>query len=64
MVATGAEPGDIVAVNRHEVLALCLAALNAAGAGRRVAELLTEAALFAEDRGKAVVGVAHLLDVE
>ena len=36
---------------------LCLAALDAAGAGRRVAELLTEAALFAEDRGKALVGL-------
>ena len=47
MVATGAEPGDIVAVNRREVVTLCLAAL---GAGRRVAELLTEAARFAEDR--------------
>jgi (2R)-3-sulfolactate dehydrogenase (NADP+) len=49
-------------VNRHEVTSLCLAALSSAGAGRRVAELLTEAALFAEDRSKAVVGVAHLLD--
>ena len=48
--------------NRHEVVALCLAALDAVGARRRVAELLTDAALFAEDRGKAVVGVAHLLD--
>ncbi len=53
---------DLVAVNRHEVVALCLAALDAVGADRRVAELLTEAALFAEDRGRAVVGVAHLLD--
>jgi (2R)-3-sulfolactate dehydrogenase (NADP+) len=53
---------DGVAVNRHEVVALCLAALDAVGADRRVAELLTETALFAEDRGKAVVGVAHLLD--
>ena len=53
---------DVVAVNRHEVVALCLAALDAVGADRRVAELLTEAALFAEDRGRAVVGVAHLLD--
>jgi LDH2 family malate/lactate/ureidoglycolate dehydrogenase len=61
-VATGTGPADIVAVNRHEVVALCLAALDAAGAGRRVAELLTEAALHAEDRGKGVVGVAHLLD--
>ena len=49
-------------MNRHEVVALCLAALDAVGAGRRVAELLTETALYAEDRGKAVVGVAHLLD--
>ena len=53
---------DGVAVNRHEVVALCLAALDAVGADRRVAELLTETALFAEDRGRAVVGVAHLLD--
>ena len=56
------EPDDVVAVNRHEVAALCLAALDAVGARRRVAELLTEAALFAEDRGKGVVGVGHLLD--
>ena len=27
-----------------------------------MADLLTETALFAEDRGRAVVGVAHLLD--
>jgi (2R)-3-sulfolactate dehydrogenase (NADP+) len=53
---------DVVSVNRHEVVALCLAALDAVGADRRVAELLTEAALFAEDRGRAVVGVAHMLD--
>lgn len=32
------------------------------GASRQVAELLTDAALFAEDRGKSVVGVSHLLD--
>jgi (2R)-3-sulfolactate dehydrogenase (NADP+) len=61
-VASGAESGDVVAVERAEVGALCRAALDAAGASRRVAELLTDAALFAEDRGKAVVGVAHLLD--
>lgn len=54
------EPGDVVAVNRHEVVALCLAALDAVGADRRAAELLVESALFAEDRGKSVVGVAHL----
>jgi hypothetical protein len=61
-VASGAESGDVVAVDRVEVGALCRAALDAAGASRRVAELLTDAALFAEDRGKAVVGLAHLLD--
>jgi (2R)-3-sulfolactate dehydrogenase (NADP+) len=61
-VASGAASGDVVAVECVEVGALCLAALDAAGASRRVAELLTDAALFAEDRGKAVVGVAHLLD--
>jgi len=53
---------DLVTLNRHEVVALCLAALAAVGARRPVAELLTEAALFAEDRGNGVVGVAHLLD--
>jgi (2R)-3-sulfolactate dehydrogenase (NADP+) len=53
---------DVVTVHRQEVVALCLAALDAVGADRRVAELLTETALFAEDRGRAVVGVAHLLD--
>ena len=47
---------------RHEIVALCLASLDAVGADRRVAQLLLETALFAEDRGKAVVGVAHLLD--
>jgi (2R)-3-sulfolactate dehydrogenase (NADP+) len=56
------DPGDVITVNRQALIALCLTALGAAGADRRVAELLTEAALFAEDRGKAVVGVAHLLD--
>jgi len=61
-VATGDGPADVVAVNRHEVVALCLAALDAVGARRPVAELLTEAVLFAEDRGTSVVGVAHLLD--
>ena len=59
-MATGTD--DAVVVHRDEVVALCLAALDAVGARRRVAELLTDAALFAEDRGKAVVGVAHLLD--
>jgi (2R)-3-sulfolactate dehydrogenase (NADP+) len=58
----GARPGDLVAVRRGEVVALCRAALDAAGAAPRVAELLVDAALYAEDRGKAVVGVAHLLD--
>ena len=59
-MATGTD--DAVVVHRDEVASLCLAALDAVGARRRVAELLTDAALFAEDRGKAVVGVAHLLD--
>lgn len=60
-MATEAEPShDLVA--RDEVVTLCLAALNEAGASRRVAELLTDAALFAEDRGKSALGVAHLLD--
>ena len=53
---------DAVVVNRDEVVTLCLAALDSVGARWRVGELLTDAALFAEDRGKAVVGVAHLLD--
>lgn len=60
-MTTGTGSSDVV-VDRHEVVALCRAALRAAGAGPRVARLLTDAALFAEDRGKAVVGVAHLLD--
>lgn len=38
-------PGEVVAVDRHEVIALCTAALGAAGAAPRVAELLSEAAL-------------------
>jgi (2R)-3-sulfolactate dehydrogenase (NADP+) len=49
-------------MDRHEIVAHCLAVLEAAGARRRVAELLTDAALFAEDRDQGVVGVAHLLD--
>jgi hypothetical protein len=49
-VTSGAASGDVVAVERVEVGALCLAALDVAGASRRVAELLTDAALFAEDR--------------
>lgn len=61
-MATGAESSDVVAVDRDDIAALCLAALRAADARRQVAELLTDTALFAEDRGKAVVGVAHLLD--
>ena len=61
-MVTETDQGDVVAVNRHEVVGLCLAALDSVGADRRVAELLVDAALFAEDRGKPVVGVAHLLD--
>ena len=56
------EGGEVVSVDRQALIVLCLTALGAAGADRRVAELLTEAALFAEDRGKTVAGVAHLLD--
>ncbi len=58
-MATRHGPADVAAVNRHEVGALCLAALDAVGARGPVAELLIEAALFAEDRGTSVVGVAH-----
>lgn len=60
MAAT--EPGDFVTVDRQALIVLCLTALGAAGADPRVAELLTEAALFAEDRSKAAAGVGHLLD--
>jgi (2R)-3-sulfolactate dehydrogenase (NADP+) len=56
------EPGAVIALHRDELTALCRAALEAAGADRRVAGLLAAAALFAEDRGKSAVGVAHLLD--
>lgn len=52
----------VVRMFRDDVVTLCLAALETAGADRRVAQLLTDAALFAEDRGKPIVGVAHLLD--
>jgi hypothetical protein len=34
---TGTTPGGVVTVARHEITDLCLAALGAAGAGRRVA---------------------------
>lgn len=39
-MATGT--GDDVVVNRDEVVTLCLAALDAVGARRRVGELLTD----------------------
>jgi (2R)-3-sulfolactate dehydrogenase (NADP+) len=49
-------------VERNAVSSICLAALSAAGASPRVADLLTHAALFAEDCGIPNVGVAHLFD--
>ena len=52
----------MVTVDRREVIALCTAALDAAGTSRQVADLLVETALFAEERGHPEVGVAHLLD--
>jgi (2R)-3-sulfolactate dehydrogenase (NADP+) len=55
-------PDDRTVVARGEVNRLCRAALAAAGASPGVADLLTDAALFAEDRGFSGVGVAHLLD--
>jgi (2R)-3-sulfolactate dehydrogenase (NADP+) len=57
------EPDDgTVTLDRADVVALCRAALRAAGAGPLQAELLVETALYAEDRGHPEVGVAHLLD--
>jgi len=47
---------------RDEVAALSRDALAAAGAGERVARLLTAAALFSQDRGVPAVGISHLLD--
>lgn len=47
---------------RDEVAALARAALRRSGASDQVTDLLTEAALAAEDRRQRGVGVAHLLD--
>ncbi len=49
-------------VPREEVARLAENAMKRAGASEEVAELLVDAALFAEDRGMRGVGVAHLLD--
>lgn len=49
-------------VPREEVARFAENAMKRAGASDEVAELLVDAALFAEDRGIRGVGVAHLLD--
>lgn len=49
-------------IDRDQLTDLCREACRAAGASDQVADLLTEAALTAEDRGSPAVGVAHLLD--
>jgi (2R)-3-sulfolactate dehydrogenase (NADP+) len=50
------------AIERQSLATTCRAALEGAGASSRVADMLVEAALFAEDRGFKGVGVAHLVD--
>ncbi|WP_440712559.1 Ldh family oxidoreductase [Gordonia sp. FQ] len=49
-------------VSRSDLAALADSALTGAGFATRTAAVLTEAALFAEDRGRPEVGVTHLLD--
>jgi (2R)-3-sulfolactate dehydrogenase (NADP+) len=49
-------------LERPDLHRLCRARLLAAGASPRTADLLVEAAFFAEDHGFSSVGVAHLLD--
>ncbi|MFC9553541.1 Ldh family oxidoreductase [Rhodococcus sp. NPDC056960] len=51
-----------VAVQREEIAQIARTALQQSGASTAVADLLVDAALFAEDRGVRGVGVAHLLD--
>jgi (2R)-3-sulfolactate dehydrogenase (NADP+) len=51
-----------VTVQRAAIDQLARSAMCRAGASDKVAELLVDAALFAEDRGMRGVGVAHLLD--
>ncbi|PJK20420.1 Ldh family oxidoreductase [Mycolicibacterium goodii] len=51
-----------VPVQRAVIARLARIAMQRAGAADNVAELLVDAALFAEDRGMRGVGVAHLLD--
>lgn len=55
-------PLSEVAVPREEIARIARTALQLSGASTAVADLLVDAALFAEDRGMRGVGVAHLLD--
>lgn len=49
-------------VDRATLRNLCTQAMSRSGASPKVAELLAEAALFAEDHGFSSVGASHLLD--
>lgn len=51
-----------VDIERHELARLAHAACRTSGASPEVADLLVDAALFAEDHGVRSVGVSHLLD--
>ncbi|MFV9429033.1 Ldh family oxidoreductase [Rhodococcus aetherivorans] len=51
-----------VPIRRDEIAHIARTALALAGASPTLADLLVDAALFAEDRGMRGVGVAHLLD--
>lgn len=53
---------DARTVERQTLIQLCWEALTNAGASSRLAVVLTDAALFAEDHGFASVGVSHLCD--
>jgi (2R)-3-sulfolactate dehydrogenase (NADP+) len=61
-VASGEEAVPMVEVGWDRLASLCTAAVLAAGGDEPTAAALTDAALAAERRGNAAVGVAHLVD--
>ena len=53
---------DHILLSAHEAFDLIFAACRSAGAGESTATSLTDAVISAEQRGKPLVGVAHLFD--